>query len=69
MINTSLNETNTKTKIKSKNDRRQPFLVMDNVYKEYPNGYRALENVNLNVAEGEFITLIGHTRAAANQHC
>jgi len=61
MINTSLNQTNTQTKIKSKNDRRQPFLVMDNVYKEYPNGYRALENVNLNVAEGEFITLIGHS--------
>ena len=34
---------------------------MENVYKEYPNGYRALENVNLNVAEGEFITLIGHS--------
>src|ERR687885_251051 len=61
MINTSVNQTNTKTQIKPKNDRRQPFLVMDNVYKEYPNGYRALENINLNVAEGEFITLIGHS--------
>ncbi|MEG4810518.1 nitrate ABC transporter ATP-binding protein [Microcoleus sp. F8-D3] len=61
MINSSLNQTNTQTKIKSKNDRRQPFLVMDSVYKEYPNGYRALENVNLNVAEGEFIALIGHS--------
>ena len=61
MINTSVNQTNTKTQIKSKKDRHQPFLVMENVYKEYPNGYRALENVNLNVAEGEFITLIGHS--------
>ncbi len=61
MINTSLNQKNTKTNLKPGNDRRQPFLVMDNVYKSYPNGYKALENVNLNIAEGEFITIIGHS--------
>ncbi|MCZ0902661.1 ATP-binding cassette domain-containing protein, partial [Microcoleus sp. HI-ES] len=61
MLNTTKNQTNTKTQIQQGKGRRQPFLVMDNVYKEYPNGYRALENVNLNVAEGEFITLIGHS--------
>ena len=61
MINTAVNQTNTKTQLQQPNDRRQPFLVIDNVYKVYPNGYRALENVNLTVAEGEFITLIGHS--------
>jgi nitrate ABC transporter ATP-binding subunit len=61
MINTSLNQNNSKTHVNVGIDRRQPFLVMDNVYKSYPNGYRALENVNLNIAEGEFITIIGHS--------
>ena len=61
MINTTQNQTDTKAKVQQPIDRRQPFLVIDSVYKSYPNGYKALENVNLTVAEGEFITLIGHS--------
>jgi bicarbonate transport system ATP-binding protein len=61
MINTTKNQTDTKTSNKKVNDRREPFLVIDNVYKSYPNGYKALDNVNLTVAKGEFITLIGHS--------
>ena len=61
MLNTTTNLTNTKTQIQPPTDRRQPFLVIDSVYKSYPNGYKALDNVNLTVAEGEFITVIGHS--------
>ena len=61
MINTTKNHTDTKKSSNNVNDRRQPFLVIDSVYKSYPNGYKALDNVNLTVAEGEFITLIGHS--------
>ena len=61
MINTTQNQTDTKAKVQQPTDRRQPFLVIDSVYKSYPNGYKALENVNLTVAEGEFITVIGHS--------
>jgi len=61
MINTTKNHTDTKKSSNNANDRRQPFLVIDSVYKSYPNGYKALDNVNLTVAEGEFITVIGHS--------
>lgn len=61
MLNTTTNLTNTKTQIQPPTDRRQPFLVIDSVYKSYPNGYKALDNINLTVAEGEFITVIGHS--------
>ncbi len=43
---------------------RDPFLVIDNVAKVYPTPrgpYTVLENVNLTVYEGEFITIIGHS--------
>lgn len=61
MINTTKKQTDTKKSSNNVNDRRKPFLVIDSVYKSYPNGYKALDNVNLTVAEGEFITLIGHS--------
>lgn len=57
----TLNYTHTQPKSKKVGKSRQPFLAIDNVSKVYPNGYRALENVNLTVAEGEFICLIGHS--------
>jgi nitrate ABC transporter ATP-binding subunit len=43
---------------------RDPFLVIDNVSKVYPtpNGpYTVLDSVDLTIAEGEFICLIGHS--------
>ncbi len=61
MINTTKKQTDTKKSSNNVNDRRKPFLVIDSVYKSYPNGYKALDNVNLTVAEGEFITVIGHS--------
>ncbi|NES96599.1 MAG: ATP-binding cassette domain-containing protein [Desertifilum sp. SIO1I2] len=42
----------------------KPFLVLDNLSKVYPTPtgpYTVLENVNLTIAEGEFICLIGHS--------
>lgn len=42
----------------------QDFLVIKNVSKVYPTPkgpYTVLENVNLTIAEGEFICLIGHS--------
>ncbi|MBD2092327.1 ATP-binding cassette domain-containing protein [Microcoleus sp. FACHB-1515] len=41
-----------------------PFLVIENVSKVYPTpkgNYTVLQDVNLTVREGEFITLIGHS--------
>lgn len=43
---------------------RAEFLAIDNVGKVYPTptgGYTVLENVNVNIKEGEFICLIGHS--------
>lgn len=59
----TLKYTNSQTQLKSNKGgkSRQPFLAIDNVSKSYPNGYKALENVNLTVAEGEFICVIGHS--------
>ncbi|MGE5658304.1 MAG: nitrate ABC transporter ATP-binding protein [Actinomycetota bacterium] len=59
----TLKYTNSQTQLKSHKGgkSRQPFLAIDNVSKSYPNGYKALENVNLTVAEGEFICVIGHS--------
>jgi bicarbonate transport system ATP-binding protein len=39
----------------------RPFVTIENVSMVYPNGFKALENVNLSVAEGEFICVIGHS--------
>jgi nitrate ABC transporter ATP-binding subunit len=58
MANSTLKSQTTKT---SKTNRRQPFLLMDNVQKVYPNGFQALQNINLNVSAGEFICVIGHS--------
>jgi bicarbonate transport system ATP-binding protein len=44
--------------------RQDPFLIVDNVSKIYPTktgSYTVLENVNLEIREGEFICLIGHS--------
>lgn len=43
---------------------QEPFLSLENVAKVYPTPkgpYTVLQDVNLNVAEGEFICLIGHS--------
>ncbi|MGL4378899.1 MAG: nitrate ABC transporter ATP-binding protein [Microcoleaceae cyanobacterium] len=58
MANSTLKSQTTKS---SKNNRRPPFLLMDNVQKVYPNGFQALQNINLNVSAGEFICVIGHS--------
>lgn len=58
MANSTLKSQTTKS---SKTNRRQPFLLMENVQKVYPNGFQALQNINLNVSAGEFICVIGHS--------
>jgi nitrate/nitrite transport system ATP-binding protein len=38
----------------------RPFLVLENLSRRYP-GLTIFENLNLNVARGEFICLVGHS--------
>lgn len=60
----SVSSSNQKTKLKSQNVSRPPFLVIENVSKVYPTPkgpYTVLEDVNLSVKEGEFICVIGHS--------
>jgi len=38
-------------------------IVFDKVSKVYPNGYKGLNNVNLNIEQGEFVGLIGPSGA------
>jgi nitrate/nitrite transport system ATP-binding protein len=38
----------------------RPFLVLENLSKRYP-GLTIFENLNLNVARGEFVCLVGHS--------
>ena len=37
------------------------MIKLTNVTKTYPNGTRALHNVNLEIEEGTFVGVIGHT--------
>ena len=37
----------------------EPILKFEQVSKNYPNGVHALKNVSFQVAEGEFISVIG----------
>ncbi len=34
-------------------------IVLDNVVKRYPDGALAVDNLNLTIADGEFIILVG----------
>lgn len=38
---------------------KQPVVYMDKVSKVYPNGKTAVQNVNLDIQEGEFISFVG----------
>ena len=35
------------------------MIVFENVSKTYPNGVKGLQNINLNISEGEFVAIIG----------
>lgn len=35
------------------------MIVFDHVSKTYPNGYRALKDINLTIEQGEFVAIIG----------
>jgi phosphonate transport system ATP-binding protein len=35
------------------------MIELINVDKVYPNGYKALSNINLTVNDGEFVSIIG----------
>jgi cell division transport system ATP-binding protein len=39
------------------------MIIYENVTNTYPGNYPALENVNLHIAEGEFISVVGHSGA------
>jgi nitrate ABC transporter ATP-binding subunit len=60
----SLINTETQAQQPSTRLQQKSFLEIDSVAKIYPTktgGYTVLENVSLNVQEGEFICLIGHS--------
>ena len=40
-------------------DTPNPLIVFDNVSKQFPNGHRALSNVNLTFRPGEFVVVVG----------
>ncbi len=40
-------------------DKSEPLVVFDNVSKQYPNGHKALSNVNLTFRPGEFVVVVG----------
>jgi len=57
-------DTSTTTQSVTNTAQREPFLVIEDVSKVYPTSkgpYTVLEGVNLTVAEGEFICVIGHS--------
>ncbi|OGT49523.1 MAG: cell division ATP-binding protein FtsE [Gammaproteobacteria bacterium RIFCSPHIGHO2_12_FULL_41_15] len=39
------------------------MIKFEKVSKSYPNGFHALQNINLNIAEGEMVLLTGHSGA------
>jgi len=39
------------------------MLYFENVTKEYPNGYRALDNISLTIDKGELVSIVGHSGA------
>lgn len=43
------------------NEFRGPKIVFENVNKDYPNGVRALNDVNFKIEPGEFVFLMGHS--------
>ncbi|WNN91342.1 nitrate ABC transporter ATP-binding protein [Gloeocapsopsis dulcis] len=64
MLNRTFAYTETASQTVSVATQREPFLVMEDVSKVYPTSkgpYTVLDGVNLTVAEGEFICVIGHS--------
>ncbi|MBE7064931.1 MAG: cell division ATP-binding protein FtsE [Ruminococcaceae bacterium] len=45
----------------SNSEFKGPKIVFENVTKEYPNGVKALDNVNFTIEPGEFVFLMGHS--------
>jgi nitrate ABC transporter ATP-binding subunit len=64
LTSASLTQKTKNSKLEASNSRREPFLEIESVSKVYatPTGpYTVLNDVSLNVAEGEFICIIGHS--------
>jgi phosphonate transport system ATP-binding protein len=49
--------------LKNNNKEVNMKIVFDHVSKQYPNGYLGLNDVNLNIDDGEFVALIGPSGA------
>lgn len=39
------------------------MILMEDVYKTYPNGVTALNGINVNIEQGEFVYIVGHSGA------
>lgn len=47
----------------------EPLLRFENVSKHYPNGVHALKGVSFEMAEGEFISVIGPSGSGKSPSC
>ncbi len=43
------------------------MIKMTNVYKEYPNGMKAISGITVTIKQGEFVYVVGPS-GAGNQH-
>jgi len=42
-------------------------IVLDHVTKRFPDGALAVDDVNLTIADGEFVILVGHPAAVSRR--
>lgn len=45
------------------------MIIFENVSKVYPNGVKGLQNINLTIEEGEFVSIIGLSGAGKAPYC
>ena len=44
-------------------------VVLDKVNKQYENGFHAVQDLDLDIADGEFLVLVGRPAAASRPPC
>ena len=49
--------------LKKESEPRQPFLKIQDLKKEYANGFRAVDGINVRMYEGQIFALLGHNGA------
>ena len=44
-------------------------IAFDSVWKRYPDGFEAVKDMNLEINDGEFISLVGRLAVASRRRC